>query len=170
MTAQRPRSRTRFRGAGLPPAGASVPALVIRYACPKASALQFRTGTDDKFNRLVLPTPKRALSKCKCMRTQNQAEYRRLEERKRVNLPAQVDSKGVKCLAVMQDISKSGGCLFVNRMFAVGTAIEITLTNGIKRSGIVRRCLPIGGSRKFELGFELPEASWPESVVPPEDE
>ena len=109
-------------------------------------------------------------SKCALMKTQNHAEYRRLEERKRVNLPAQMDSQGVKCLALMHDISRSGGRLLVNRMFAVGTDVEVTLANGVKRSGVVRRCLPIDGSRKFEIGFEVIEASWPESVLPPDDE
>jgi PilZ domain len=104
------------------------------------------------------------------MKTQHDAEYRRLEERKPVDLPAQVDSQGVKCLAVIQDISRSGGRLLVNRMFAVGTDIEVTLANGIKRRGVVRRCLPIDGSRKFEIGFEVIEASWPESLVSPDDE
>lgn len=73
-------------------------------------------------------------------------------------------------MALMQDISRSGGLLLVNRMFAVGTDIEVTLTNGIKRSGVVRRCLPIEGSRKFEVGFEVIEESWPESLLPPDDE
>lgn len=104
------------------------------------------------------------------MRTQDQAEYLRFEERKRVNFPAQVDSKGGKCLAVMQDISRSGGCLLASRMFGVGTEIEVTLPKGIKRSGVVRRCLPIEGSRKYEVGFEVIEASWPEGVMPPDDE
>jgi hypothetical protein len=104
------------------------------------------------------------------MKTQNQAGCRRLEERKRVNLPAQMNSQGVKCLALMQDISRSGGRLLVNRMFAVGADIEVTLTNGTKRSGVVRRCLPIDGSRKFEIGFEVIEASWPESLLSPDDE
>jgi hypothetical protein len=104
------------------------------------------------------------------MKSQNQAGCRRLEERKRVNLSAQMDSQGVKCLAQMRDISRSGGRLLVNRMFAVGTHIEVTLTNGIKRSGVVRRCLPIDGSRKFEVGFEVIEECWPESLLPPDDE
>ncbi len=104
------------------------------------------------------------------MKPENQAECRRLEERKRVNLPAQVDSQGFKCLALMQDISRSGCRLLVNRMFAVGADIEVTLANGIKRSGVVRRCLPIDGSRKFEIGFEVIEGSWPESLLPPDDE
>jgi PilZ domain len=104
------------------------------------------------------------------MKTQDQAGYRRLEERKRVDLPAQVSSQGVKCLALMQDISRSGGRLLVSRNFAVGADIEVTLANGIKRSGVVRRCLPIYGSRKFEIGFEVIEASWPESLLPPDDE
>jgi hypothetical protein len=55
-------------------------------------------------------------------------------------------------------------------MLAVGTAIEVTLTGGVKRSGVVRRCLPIDGSRKFEIGFEVIDASWPESLVPFDDE
>ena len=104
------------------------------------------------------------------MKSENQADCRRLEERKRVNLPAQVVSQGVKCLALMQDISRSGARLLVNRMFAVGTDIEVTLANGIKRSGVVRRCLPIEGSRKFEIGFEVIDASWPESLLPTDDE
>jgi PilZ domain len=104
------------------------------------------------------------------MKTQNQAECRRLEERKPVSLPAQVASQGVKCLAQMQDISRSGCRLLVNRRFEVGTDIEVTLTNGIKRSGIVRRCLPIDGSRKFEVGLEVIDGSWPESLLPPDDE
>lgn len=104
------------------------------------------------------------------MKTQNQAECRRLEERKRVNFSAQVSSHGVKCLAMTKDISRSGACLLVNRMFSVGTAIEVTLIDGVKRSGIVRRCIPVEGSRKFEVGFEVIEASWPESLVPSDDE
>jgi hypothetical protein len=100
------------------------------------------------------------------MKTQDQVECRRLEERKQVNLSAQVDSQGVRCLAVMKDISRSGARLLVNRMFAAGTDIEVTLTNGIKRSGVVRRCLPVDGSRKFEVGFEIIEASWPEDLIP----
>jgi hypothetical protein len=104
------------------------------------------------------------------MRTQNQAECRRLEERKRVNLPAQMESQGVKCLAVMQDISRSGGRLVGNRMVAVGTDIEVTLASGIKRIGVVRRCLPIEGSRKFEVGFEVTDACWPENLLLPGDE
>jgi PilZ domain len=104
------------------------------------------------------------------MKTQNQDECQRLEERKRVNLFAQVDWQGVKCLAVMKDISRSGGCLLVNRMFAVGSDIEVTLADGAKRSGVVRRCIPVDGSRKFEIGFEVTDASWPESLVPTDDE
>ena len=73
-------------------------------------------------------------------------------------------------MAVMLDISRSGARLLVNRMFAVGTDIEVTLTNGIQRRGVVRRCLPIDGSRKFEVGFEAIEATWPESLLPPDDE
>jgi hypothetical protein len=104
------------------------------------------------------------------MKTENQTEFPRLEERKRVNLSAQVDSQGVKRLAVMMDISRSGGRLLVNRMFAVGTHIEVTLANGVKRSGVVRRCLPVNGSRKFEIGFEVMEASWPENLVSEDEE
>jgi PilZ domain len=104
------------------------------------------------------------------MKTQNEAECRRLEERKRVNLPAQVDSQGVKCLAVIQNISRSGSGLLVNRMFAVGTDVEVTLANGIRRRGVVRRCIPVDGSRKFEIGFEVIEASWPEGLIPLDDE
>lgn len=73
-------------------------------------------------------------------------------------------------MAVMQNISRSGSGLLVNRMFAVGTDVEVTLANGIRRRGIVRRCIPVGGSRKFEIGFEVIEASWPEGLIPPDDE
>lgn len=104
------------------------------------------------------------------MKTENQTEFGRLEERKQVNLSAQVDSQGVKRLAVMKDISRSGGRLLVNRMFAVGTDIEVTLANGIKQRGVVRRCLPADGSRKFEIGFEVMEGSWPESLLSEDEE
>ena len=73
-------------------------------------------------------------------------------------------------MAEMKDISRSGGRLLVNRMFACGTVIEVTLTGGIKRRGVVRRCLPVHGSRKFEIGFEVIEASWPESLVSEDEE
>lgn len=104
------------------------------------------------------------------MKTQDQTECRRLEERKGVNLPAQVDSQGTRSLALMQDISRSGARLHVNRLFAVGTDIKVTLANGIKRRAVVRRCLPIDGLRKFEVGLELIEAAWPESLLPSDDE
>jgi hypothetical protein len=121
------------------------------------------------FVRTVLPTTTRQPRPAPEMKTYNDAESRRLEERKRVNFPARIDSQGVKCLATVQDISRSGACLLVNRIFPAGAYIEVTLTNGIKRSGVVRRCLANGVSQKYDVGFEVTEASWPESLLVEED-
>jgi hypothetical protein len=87
-----------------------------------------------------------------------------------VNLPARIDSLGARCLAMMQDISRSGGRLLVNRSFQVGTDIRVALSGGIERQCIVRRCVPVAGLQKFEIGFEVIEAGWPESVLPADEE
>ena len=102
-------------------------------------------------------------------RTFSQPASRRLEERKTVHFPALILSKIGKCLAVVRDISSHGGCLLVNRSFPVGIEIRVTLSGGIERSCIIRRCLPIAGSQKFELGLELMEDRWPENLLPSDD-
>jgi hypothetical protein len=102
--------------------------------------------------------------------TLDQTQWDRLEDRKQVSLPARIDSQGVKCLAVMQDISRCGGCLLVNRSFQVGTDIRVVLSGGVERRCIVRRCVPVPGLEKFEIGFEVIEAGWPESVLPADEE
>jgi len=97
------------------------------------------------------------------------ATVQRLHERKPVYLPARIDSQGTRCLGVMQDISKCGGRVFVNRSFQVGTDIRVTLGGDITRSCVVRRCLPLAEAHKFEIGFEVVDESWPESILPPDD-
>lgn len=93
----------------------------------------------------------------------------RLHERKPVYLPARIESQGARCLGVMQDISKCGGRAFVNRSFQVGTDIRVTLGGDVTRSCVVRRCVPLSEGQKFEIGFEVIDESWPESVLPPDD-
>jgi hypothetical protein len=102
--------------------------------------------------------------------TLEQTQWSRLEDRKRVNLPARIDSQGARCLAVMQDISRCGGCLLVNRSFQVGTDILVALSGGVERRCIVRRCVPVPELQKFEIGFEVIEAGWPEDVLPADEE
>jgi hypothetical protein len=93
----------------------------------------------------------------------------RLHERKPVYLPARVESQGAKCLGVMQDISKCGGRVFVNRSFPVGVDIRVTIGGNVTRTCVVRRCLALAEAQKFEIGFEVIDESWPESVLPPDD-
>jgi hypothetical protein len=106
------------------------------------------------------------------MQSQNftQAGCRRLEERKQVTLPALIDSEGVRTLAVMQDISVFGARLFVKQPFPVGAHILVVLSAEIRRNCVVRRCRPIPNSPKFEIGVEVIEAGWPETVVPLDEE
>jgi hypothetical protein len=94
---------------------------------------------------------------------------RRLHERKQVYLPARIDSQDTRRLGIMRDISRSGGRLFVNRSFQVGTDIRVVLSGGIERSCVVRRCVPIPGSQKFDIGFEVMEECWPENLLPSDD-
>ena len=93
----------------------------------------------------------------------------RLHERKEVYLPVRIESQGARCLGVMQDISKCGGRIFVNRSFRVGTDIRVALTGEVVRDCVVRRCVPFAEAQKFEIGFEVIGDSWPASVLPPDD-
>lgn len=93
----------------------------------------------------------------------------RLHERKDVYVPAKIESDGGRCLGIMQDISKGGGRVFVNRAFLVGTDIRVTLGGEVTRDCVVRRCIPLADAQKFEVGFEVIDDSWPASVLPPDD-
>lgn len=70
----------------------------------------------------------------------------------------------------MQDISRCGGCLLANRSLPVGTDILVALSGGVERRCVVRRCVPVAELQKFEIGFEVIEAGWPESVLPADEE
>lgn len=102
--------------------------------------------------------------------TLDETQWSRLEDRKQVKLPARIDSQGARSLAVMQDISRCGGCLLANRSLPVGTDILVALSGGVERRCIVRRCVPVAELQKFEIGFEVIEAGWPESVLPADEE
>jgi hypothetical protein len=92
----------------------------------------------------------------------------RLCTRKPVYLPARIQSEGTKSLGVLQDISKYGGRLFVMRSFPVDGEIRVTLGEGIERNCIVRRCVAVPNIHKFDLGFEVIEGPWPDSILPAE--
>ena len=89
----------------------------------------------------------------------------RLYARKLVHWPAQIESEQTKCLGIMQDMSKSGGRLFMKRFFPVDTEIRVILAEGIERNCVVRRCVALPDMHKFDLGFEVLGEAWPDSIL-----
>ena len=90
---------------------------------------------------------------------------RRLEERHDVHIPVYViTGEGKPLVAIMCDLSRSGGRLRMGRQLTVGSDISVKLANSAERTATVRRCVPVEGGRKFDVGIELVLDSWPEDL------
>jgi hypothetical protein len=90
----------------------------------------------------------------------------RFEERVEIHKPAYITTSDGKALvALLCDISRSGGRLKTNRSLDIGSEITVRMANKVERVGVVRRCRPIPEENKFDLGLELLGNSWPDEVL-----
>src|SRR6478609_1618552 len=90
----------------------------------------------------------------------------RLEDRHEVHLAVYVKARqGHATIAIMQDVSRTGGRLRSNRRFEPGSEISVRLPNATERSAVVRRCIPIEDGTKFDIGLELMAQAWPDAMM-----
>src|SRR3954454_15071945 len=90
----------------------------------------------------------------------------RLEDRHEVHMAVYVKARqGHATIAIMQDVSRTGGRLRSNRHFDPGSEISIRLPKTTERAAVIRRCIPIEDGTKFDIGFELLAQTWPETIM-----
>lgn len=90
----------------------------------------------------------------------------RLEERHDVHIPVYVtNGDGKSMVAILCDLSRSGGRLRMGRELSVGADISVKLADTTERTAAVRRCVLSNCGRKFEVGIELTFGCWPEELL-----
>jgi hypothetical protein len=99
------------------------------------------------------------------------AQYRRLEERHDVQMPACVRTDAGRLLiGRVCDVSRSGCRLQMNRQLEIGSEVTVRLANAVERNAVIRRCEQSASGGKFDVGLELLGVCWPENILPAEDQ
>lgn len=76
----------------------------------------------------------------------------------------EIAAAGTKHESVLENLSPSGGCIFLYNPIAVGTEMSISVS-GVKRTAIARHCEPCEDG--FRVGVEFTPLPWPEPIATP---